>query len=207
MEGVIRLAALTIARHLTRAWTPRAAAVEDEKELIRRGQAGDNDAFARLVERNQAGVYNLILRMTHDHEEAGDLTQETFLRAWRSLPGFRAEAKFSTWLYRIAYNVCLSRRVVNHATLADPSAADWVHAPEGEEPPALVLRQERRERIVAAMNDLTPAYRLVLDLYYWRDCTYEEIASILDVPMGTVKTHLFRAKAALKTRLATEGRL
>lgn len=199
------MSALAIARHLTRGWTPQAPAVESEQELVRRGQAGDNDAFARLVERNQAGVYNLALRMTRDPEEATDLTQETFLRAWRSLPGFRAEAKFSTWLYRIAYNVCLSRRIVHRSTLADPSAAESIPVPEGEEPPAIVLRQERRERVVAAMHTITPAYRLVLDLYYWRDCTYEEIASILDLPMGTVKTHLFRAKAALRTALVAEG--
>jgi RNA polymerase sigma-70 factor, ECF subfamily len=199
------VSALTIARQLTRSWSPPVAVVESEHELVRRGQAGDNDAFARLVERNQAGIYNLALRMTRDPEEAVDMTQETFLRAWRSLPGFRAEAKFSTWLYRIAYNVCLSRRIVHRATLADPSAAETVPVPEREEPPAIVLRQERREGVVTAMNTLAPAYRLVLDLYYWRECTYEEIASILDLPMGTVKTHLFRAKAALRTALIAAG--
>jgi RNA polymerase sigma-70 factor, ECF subfamily len=199
------VSALTIARQLTRSWSPPVAVAESEQELVRRGQAGDNDAFARLVERNQAGIYNLALRMTRDPEEAVDMTQETFLRAWRSLPGFRAEAKFSTWLYRIAYNVCLSRRIVHRSTLADPSAAETVPVPEREEPPAIVLRQERREGVVAAMNTLAPAYRLVLDLYYWRECTYEEIASILDLPMGTVKTHLFRAKAALRTALVAAG--
>ncbi|MDQ6832861.1 MAG: sigma-70 family RNA polymerase sigma factor [Chloroflexota bacterium] len=196
---------MAIARQLTRSWTPQPIVVDDEKTLVRRGQAGDNDAFARLVERNQTGVYNLALRMTRDPEEAVDMTQETFLRAWRSLSGFRAEAKFSTWLYRIAYNVCLSRRIVHPSTFANPDAADSVPVPAGEEPPAMILRQERREWIVASMNRLTPAYRLVLDLYYWRDCTYEEIAAILDLPMGTVKTHLFRAKAALRTLLAAEG--
>jgi len=199
------MSATAIARQLTRSWTPQADAVDDEKTLVRRGQAGDNDAFARLVERNQTGVYNLALRMTRDPEEAVDLTQETFLRAWRSLPGFRAEAKFSTWLYRITYNVCLSRRIVHPSTFVAPNAAESVPVAESEEPPAIVLRQERRERVVAAMHRLTPAYRLVLDLYYWRDCTYEEIAAILDLPMGTVKTHIFRAKAALRTVLAAEG--
>jgi RNA polymerase sigma-70 factor (ECF subfamily) len=205
VEVVIVASALAIPRQLTRSWSAQAASVDDEKTLVRRGQAGDNDAFARLVERNQTGVYNLALRMTRDPEEAVDLTQETFLRAWRSLSGFRAEAKFSTWLYRIAYNVCLSRRIVHRGTLADPGAAELVPMPDGEEPPAVILRQERRERVVAAMHKLAPAYRLVLDLYYWRDCTYEEIASILELPMGTVKTHLYRAKAALRTELVIEG--
>ncbi len=199
------MSVLAISGQLTRSWGRQAAVVDDEHELVRRGQAGDNDAFARLVERNQTGIYNLALRMTRDPEEAIDLTQETFLRAWRSLAGFRAEAKFSTWLYRIAYNVCLSRRIVHRGTFADSSAAELVPMPEKEEPPAVVLRQERRERVVAAMNKLSPAYRLVLDLYYWRDCTYDEIASILEMPMGTVKTHIFRAKAALRTELAMEG--
>ncbi len=190
-----------IARTLTRGWAARADAVEDERALVGRGQAGDPDAFARLVERNQAGVYNLMLRMTRDPQEAADLTQEAFIRAWRSLPGFRAEAKFSTWLYRIAYNVCLSRRVVTKATFAAPDAADRVPMPEREEPPAVFLRQERREHILAAMQRLSPAYRVVLDLYYYRECTYEEIAAILDLPLNTVKTHLRRAKAALKEQL------
>ncbi len=195
------MSAAVALRTLTQGWAARVAAVDDERTLVRRGQAGDQDAFARLVERNQAGVYNLMLRMTRDPQEAADLTQEAFLRAWRSLPGFRAEAKFSTWLYRIAYNVCLSRRVVSRATFAEPSAAERVPMPEREEPPALVLQQERREHVLAAMQTLPPAYRVVLDLYYYRDCTYEEIAAILDLPLNTVKTHLRRAKAALKDRL------
>ncbi len=200
------MSAMAIARQLTRSWTPQPIVVDDEKTLVWRGQAGDNDAFARLVERNQTGVYNLALRMTRDPEEAVDMTQETFLRAHGgACPASARRLKFSTWLYRIAYNVCLSRRIVHPSTFADPDAADSIPVPAGEEPPAMILRQERREWVVAAMNRLTPAYRLVLDLYYWRDCTYEEIAAILDLPMGTVKTHLFRAKAALRTLLAAEG--
>lgn len=181
-----------------------AAVQDDDAALVRRGQRGDGDAFAQLVTRHQTAIYNLLLRMTRDPEEATDLAQEAFIRAWRGLPGFRAEAKFSTWLYRIAYNVCVSRRVVNPALFADADAAERVPGPAREEPPALVERQERRERVVAAMATLTPAYRLVLDLYYWRDCTYEEIATIVNLPLGTVKTHLFRAKAALRGVLATE---
>lgn len=182
----------------------RTAVQDDDAALVRRGQRGDGDAFAQLVARHQTAIYNLLLRMTRDPEEATDLAQEAFIRAWRGLPGFRSEAKFSTWLYRIAYNVCVSRRVVNPALFADADAAERVPGPSREEPPALVERQERRERVVAATAQLPSAYRLVLDLYYWRDCSYEEIASILNLPLGTVKTHLHRAKAALKMHLAAE---
>ena len=178
---------------------------DDDAALVRRGQRGDADAFAQLVARHQTAIYNLLLRMTRDPEEATDLAQEAFIRAWRGLPGFRAEAKFSTWLYRIAYNVCVSRRVVHPGQfIHDGGAAERVPGPTREEPPALVERQERRERVVVAMGMLPPAYRLVLDLYYWRDCSYEEIATILALPLGTVKTHLFRAKAALRVQLAAE---
>lgn len=176
----------------------------DEATLVRRSQHGDGDAFAQLVARHQTAIYNLLLRMTRDPEEATDLAQEAFLRAWRGLPGFRSEAKFSTWLYRIAYNVCVSRRVVHPGAFTDPAVAERVPGPAREEPSALVERQERREHVRAAMETLPPAYRLVLDLYYWRDCSYDEIATILNQPMGTVKTHLFRAKAALRSRLAAE---
>src|SRR5262245_723557 len=89
----------------------------EEREMVRRARGGDEDAFARLVERHQGGVYALLRRMTGDAEEAVDLAQETFLRAWRGLPAFRGDAQFSTWLYRIAYNVCLGRRLVQPSLL------------------------------------------------------------------------------------------
>lgn len=196
------MGATALARTLTRGGAARADAVADERALVQRGRAGDPDAFARLVERHQTAIYNLMLRMTRDPQEAADLTQEAFIRAWRSLPGFRAEAKFSTWLYRIAYNVCLSRRVITKAPFAAPDAADCVPIPEREEPPAVLLRHERHAQIRAAIQRLSPPYRVVLDLYYYRECTYEEIAAILDLPLNTVKTHLRRAKAALKEQLA-----
>jgi RNA polymerase sigma-70 factor (ECF subfamily) len=177
---------------------------EDERELVRRSRGGDEDAFARLVERTQSGVYNLLLRMTRDPEEAVDLTQETFLRAWRALPGFRGDARVSTWLYRIAYNVCLNRRVLDRTALADMAGAERVASPAHEEPAAVFERKERRERLLATVDRLPPAYRLVLHLYYWGELTYDEIADVLKLPLGTVKTHLHRAKQALRDPLAAE---
>lgn len=175
-----------------------------EAEDVRRSQHGDADAFARLVQQHQTGIYNMLLRMTRNPEDAVDLSQETFLRAWRGLPGFRAEARFRTWLYRIAYNVCVSRRIVHTAAFVegDGNPADTLPVPEREEPPFVFERQEQRERVVAAVNMLSAQYRLVLVLYYWREFSYDEIAAILGLPMGTVKTHLFRAKAALRAQLA-----
>ncbi len=173
---------------------------ERERDEVRRSQRGDADAFALLVQRHQAGIYNLLLRMTRNTEDATDLAQETFLRAWRGLPGFRAEAKFRTWLYRIAYNVCLSRRILP-PTVADADATDALPLPERDEPPFVVERQEERQRVAVAVEHLAPQYRLVLHLYYWREFSYDEIAGVLNLPIGTVKTHLFRAKAALRTAL------
>lgn len=172
-------------------------------DLIVRAQEGDMQAFAALVQSTQTGVYNLAYSLLHSREEAEDLTQETFVRVWRALPGFRAEAKFTTWLYRITVNTCLNRRRQLSAEMAkvdgqtDPES---VSIPE-DEPTAATLRDERSAVLWRAVQQLPAKYRLVISLFYQQQLSYPEIARTLALPLGTIKAHLNRARQSLAKSL------
>lgn len=181
------------------------AAEQDDVLLVTASKRGDQDAFARLVQRHQRRVFNLIFRMLQDYEEASEITQETFLAAWQALPSFRGDARFSTWLYRIAYNSALKQleqrkrdRQLQTAMQAEQMLADAGN--EGRVETELELHA-RQEFIRENLATLPAKYRVVLVLRHIQDLTYEEMAEILTVPIGTIKTHLFRARNLLKERL------
>lgn len=181
------------------------AAEQDDVLLVTASKRGDQDAFAQLVQRHQRRVFNLIFRMLQDYEEASEITQETFLAAWQALPSFRGDARFSTWLYRIAYNNALKQieqrkrdRQLQTAMQAEQMLADAGN--EGRMETELELRA-RQDFIRENLATLPAKYRVVLVLRHMQDLTYEEMAEILTVPIGTIKTHLFRARNLLKQRL------
>jgi len=181
------------------------AAEQDDVLLVTASKRGDQDAFAQLVQRHQRRVFNLIFRMLQDYEEASEITQETFLAAWQALPSFRGDARFSTWLYRIAYNSALKQieqrkrdRQLQTAMQAEQMLADAGN--EGRIETELELHA-RQEFIRENLATLPAKYRIVLVLRHIQDLTYEEMAEILTVPIGTIKTHLFRARNLLKERL------
>jgi len=181
------------------------AAEQDDVLLVAASKRGDQDAFAQLVQRHQRRVFNLIFRMLQDYEEASEITQETFLAAWQALPSFRGDARFSTWLYRIAYNSALKQieqrkrdRQLQTAMQAEQMLADAGN--EGRMETELELRA-RQDFIRENLATLPAKYRVVLVLRHIQDMTYEEMAEILTVPIGTIKTHLFRARNLLKQRL------
>jgi RNA polymerase sigma-70 factor (ECF subfamily) len=183
----------------------------DERTLVRKAQRGDQAAFAALVTRHQRYVYNLAYRLLRDAREAEDLTQEAFLRAWRGLARFRgaedpAGAKFTTWLYRIVTNLCYNRLPGLRRQVAEQDAEtlDRVSAPERERPDAQVEASQRRARLQAAIDALPDKYRLVVTLFYLQEQSYQEIAAVLGLPLGTVKTHLYRARERLKEALIEE---
>ena len=185
--------------------TVPSAAEQDDVLLVTASKRGDQDAFAQLVQRHQRRVFNLIFRMLQDYEEASEITQETFLAAWQALPSFRGDARFSTWLYRIAYNSALKQleqrkrdRQLQTAMQAEQMLADAGN--EGRIERELELRA-RQEFIRENLATLPAKYRIVLVLRHIQDLTYEEMAEILTVPIGTIKTHLFRARNLLKERL------
>jgi RNA polymerase sigma-70 factor (ECF subfamily) len=171
----------------------------DEAMLVRRAAAGETTAFAELVRRHQGKVRGLLLRLCGDRTLADDLAQEVFLRAYRGLWGFEGRSSFGTWLYRISYNAYLnhSTRVRKWSSLPTAYDAETAAPDDALSPP----RSDLRRDLEAAVATLPQRYRGVVVLYYLQDLSYPEIAEILDVPLGTVKTHLHRAKRLLRSRL------
>jgi RNA polymerase sigma-70 factor (ECF subfamily) len=178
---------------------PSLVEVLDEQLVERAATGGDNQAFAELVRRHQGKVRGLLLRLTGSPPLADDLAQEVFLRAYRGLVGFEGRARFSTWLYRIAYNVFLNHRSRSKELAALPLGFDsQTAAPDGE---MSANRLDMRRDLAGAIAALPERYRAVVTLYYLEDVSYPEIADVLDLPLGTVKTHLHRAKKLLRQHL------
>ncbi len=167
-------------------------------DLVAMTLRGDSGAFATLVERYDRAVYHLAYRTLHDVEEARDATQEAFFKAFRSLRTFKPGAKFSTWIFAIAYHACCDRLNRRRHFTGDelPDRADPSPSPEHQ-----VIALDEASRLRAAIDALPEKYRTVVTLFHLQGRQYEEIASVLGLPMGTVKTHLFRAKEQLRRLL------
>ncbi len=184
-------------------------AVADE-QLARSAAGGDTRAFEELVERHQRYVFNLCLRTMGDYDLAAEVAQEAFLRAWRSIESFRGESRFTTWLYTIAHNQCMNRlegvqRDMRHRVSEDDAAEELGRLHSREEDPAVVYeREEWRGSIHRHIEQLPPRYRAVITLFYLHELSYQEIAEVTGLPMGTVKTHLFRAKEMLRRAMEDE---
>ncbi len=178
----------------------------DERDLITRSCAGDLEAFESLVRAHQDRIYNLAYRLTGNREDATDAAQEAFIRAYRALPRFRRDAAFSTWLYRIATNAALDLVRRRPAVPPVELTADY-RAPDNPEVEA--QRRETHRRIHAALGHLPPEYRAAVVLRDLQGLDYEEIAHILQVPIGTVRSRLSRGRGALRAELtdlvAAEG--
>jgi RNA polymerase sigma-70 factor (ECF subfamily) len=177
---------------------------DQEQTLIRRAQKGDQDAFAALVEEHQRYVYNLSLRVLMDENEALDLTQETFVRAWMALPNFRGQSQFRTWLYRITTNLCYNRLPNLRRSLNALGEDVLVEIPETriDNPVQETEAGETRAYLYKAIDQLDSHYKLLITLRYQNELSYDEIASTLNLPLGTVKTGIFRAKQQLRKSLA-----
>jgi len=179
---------------------------DTETTLIQRAQKGDHDAFAALVDEHQRYVYNLALRVVKDENEALDLAQETFVRAWTALPNFKGQSQFRTWLYRIVTNLCYNRLPNLRRSLNDLGDDVMENIPEtdsGFDNPAHEFESnETRNHLHQAIDQLDENYRLLLTMRYQNELSYDEIAATLNLPLGTVKTGIFRAKAQLRNALA-----
>lgn len=178
----------------------------NEQELIHRAQRGDTDAFADLLALHERFVYNLALRTIGNPTEAEDVAQEAFVRAWQALPNFRGGSALRTWLYRIVVNLCINRfprlrRELNELT--DDYCTDLPETTWFEHDPA--LRSEARERramLHREIESLPESQRMLITLRYQDEMSYDEIASLVGLPLGTVKTGLFRAKERLRQALS-----
>jgi len=179
-----------------------AAPVITDDELIAAAIGGKGQAFGTLVERYERAVYHLAYRTLHDTEEAKDATQEAFFKAFRALRTFRPGAKFSTWIFTIAYHACCDRLARRKRYTGDelPDRADPAAGPQEQAESA-----DEARRLRVAIDALPEKYRTVITLFHLQNKQYEEIAQVLDLPMGTVKTHLFRAKDLLRKALEDEN--
>ena len=183
---------------------------------VRRAQAGDREALAALVQSQQTYVYSIAMSLMHNPADAADMTQEAFIRLLRSLGTYRAETKFTTWLYRLVTNICLDglrRRGRPVESLDEPAStlsgddaqtagerladSDRWTQPEEE----ITLRESAAE-VREALNRLPTAQRLALTLYYFEDMRYEDIAETMGLPLNTVKSHIRRGKERLALALS-----
>ncbi len=186
--------------------TPRkvTAVARTDDDLIALTLSGRGEAFGELVERYERAVYHLAFRTLREVEEAKDATQEAWIKAYRALASFRPGAKFATWIFTICYRVCCDRLAKRKRFTGDepPDFAD-----PGDGPERAYETAEDVARLRAAIAALPEKYRVVITLFHLQGQQYEEIAAVLGLPLGTVKTHLFRAKDLLRAALSpTEQR-
>lgn len=182
--------------------------------LIERCRRGNVEAFEELIAPYMQKVYNLALRLSRNPEDASDLAQEAFLRAFVSLRDFRGDCAFSTWLYRITFNVCRdeARRRRRHpavsldepVTSVDGEVTPRQFVSSSGDPVEAVETREVRDAIWEGIRSLNPEFRAVLVLRDIEGMAYEEIARVLDISLGTVKSRLNRARNALKARFASQ---
>ncbi len=186
----------------------------DNAQLIHEAIQGDQKAYAEIVRRYRGQIFNLILRMVKRRDEAEDLTQETFIKAFNALPSFNAEYAFSTWLYKIAVNNCIDhfrkKRLktypLDNPIMAKDGELQREFPDQDAGPDAGLMEKERRSCIEDAIDSLPEKYREAILLRHARDKSYEEIALELDIPIGTVKVRIFRAREMLKKKLRDQRR-
>lgn len=182
--------------------------------LVERAQAGQHQAFRDLVEAHADRIFSYLHHLLGDREEAEDLAQETFVRAWQSLERFRGGAAFSTWLYRIATNLAIDAVRRRRRRGPTESLDAPVETEDGEirrqvvgrvaGPDEELAREELQRAVWASVRELPPKLQPVVVLYDFQQLSYEDIARVLRIPLGTVKSRLFHARQQLKRILATK---
>jgi RNA polymerase sigma-70 factor (ECF subfamily) len=193
--------------------------VRPDVALLLKAQKGDRGAYGQIIVLYQDRLFNAVLRMVGDREEARELTQEAFTRGLMKLDGFRGDASPYTWLFRIAVNLAISqlRKVQRNRVFsldrpagartrdADQAASlmDRMASDNGEQPPAKAERRERDEAVLAALGRLDAEYRAVLVMRDIEGFDYQQMADMLSLPLGTLKSRLFRARLALRDELRT----
>jgi RNA polymerase sigma-70 factor, ECF subfamily len=204
-------------------WAPDSDASEDllqdvavlvgltDEELVARSIGGDTDCFNQLIKRWERPIYALAYRTLGREEDARDICQETFLRAFRALDGFKGQAKFSSWLYRIALNLCRDwlRRERRAPVVATPDGVDLVElAGEGEGVERLdesVARRDLSRAVARAMRSLPEDQRTAIVLKEYHGLTFQEISELLGCPLSTVKTRLYQGLTVLRRELEANG--
>lgn len=176
----------------------------DDATLIAASMAGRREAFDVIVERHRRTVYQVCYRFVGNHEDAGDLSQDSFVRAWRGLKTFKGQSALSTWLYRIAVNVCLNRVGVKTPPTEPIESPDHFADTRVEGAQAALLREERAATVREAIASLPKQQRATLILRAYHDLSHQQVADILGCSVGATKANFFHALANLKKLLGNE---
>ncbi len=188
--------------------------MDSDEILVKKCLNGDQAAYDLLVERYQHKIYNLTYRYTGNPTDAADLTQETFLKAYLALAGFRRESSFSTWLYRIAVNMCRDeyrkkkrKKNLSLDELQEQGSNPEIFISEQGNPEESALSSDTQRMVQLCLNQLSEEHRLILILREIKDLPYEEISRCLGCSLGTVKSRLNRARKALKQKIENNQEL
>ena len=186
--------------------TPDAAALEglDDAALVAACVSGRRDAFDVIVEQHRRAVYQVCYRFVSNHEDASDLSQEAFVRAWRGLKNFKGQSQLSTWLYRIAVNVCLNKVSLKAPATEPIDSIEQFEDRRTENPRSVLLREERAATVRQAIAGLPNKQRATLILRAYHDMSHQQIADVLGSSVGAVKANFFHALANLKKILGSE---
>ncbi|MBP1648824.1 MAG: sigW [Bacteroidetes bacterium] len=185
------------------------AVPKTDAEIIDEVRAGNTRSYAHLVDRHKDRALTLALRLVGARQEAEELVQDAFLKAFRNLGRFRGEARFGTWFYRILYNLCMTRlrRRTTAPQMLEISDETLLDGLPGEDDSIPIEEAFERSDLLGflsvEMNSLPPQYKSAVTLYYVQELSYEEMAEVMDVPLGTVKTSLFRGRMLLRKRIST----
>lgn len=178
--------------------------MEKDELLVAMAQKGDLTAYEALVHRYQHKVFNLASKMVNNREDALDIAQEIFMQIYLALPGFRGESVFSTWVYRVASNKCLDylrKKKVEKEKNVTSFEENIMFGDSRDSPEELVIRREESRKVREALDSLPRHYRIVIILHHYQQLRYKEIAEVLNQPVKTVATRLYRAKLILKKKL------
>lgn len=185
---------------------------EDDRELVAQALKGDERAFRSLLSRYERAVYNICLKMVRDREEARDLAQEAFTKVFSMLDRYNPSYAFSNWLFKITSNLCIDsmrKRRVSTLPMDQPVQSsegefERQYASPTDGPDKTLLKKERMAMLARVIDSLPDHYRIMIVLRHQQDLSYDEIAEVLDVPLGTVKARIHRAREMLKNRLVEE---
>ena len=179
----------------------------DDQLIISQVIAGQKDLFRLLVRQNEQAVYGMGLSFFRNQDDACDFVQDVFLKAYQNLRSFQGRSRFSTWLYKIAYNTAVNEvtRRKEYRSLAEDEVnaqSDLSSQGELQTPERAMLRNAAREAVQKALQGLPERYRICIDLFFFYDRSYQEIEVITGFPVNTIKSHVFRAKKLLREKLA-----
>ena len=185
--------------------------LDDDRSLLRQVLEGRADAFERLIDRYKALVVHVVYRMILNTEDREDICQDVFMKIYRSLASFRFESKLSTWIARVAYNTCMNHLDKRRELLLEEFRPDLETLDElpgvAEQPDRTAEDRDIGLRLRTEIEKLPAAYRTILALYHLEQMSYNEIGEVMDMPEGTVKSHLFRARRLLRTKLLSHYRV